>query len=90
MQAPAHTNVKSPASGQILYAGPFRVFGGLVILKSDSGPHILLGGLESLSVQADARVVKGQVVGQLAKSGKLYWEMRRGRQVLNPLTAPLN
>lgn len=77
--------VKSPVAGTVLYAGPFRVFGGLVIVKALSGEDVLLGGFSALGVNPNTPVQAGQVLGKLSEHGRLYWEVRQNTRVLNPL-----
>lgn len=81
----AGSEVKSMAAGEVLYSGPFRQFGGLVIVKSESGEDILYGGMASLHVTTGGHVLAGDVLGTLADDGRLYWEVRRRGRTVNPL-----
>ena len=77
--------VRATQAARVLYAGPFRHFGGLVIVKTVRGDDMLLGGLGTLAVQAGADVAAGQVIGNTGDDGRIYWEVRRGGRVVNPL-----
>lgn len=85
LKAKAGAEVRTPLGGEVLYAGPFRQFGGVVIVKADSGESVLLGGLALLHVDRGNRVVSGGVVGALGDDGLLYWEVRRGEREIDPL-----
>lgn len=85
LRAAAGTGVVSMVDGEVLYSGPFRKFGGLVIVKTAQGEDILYGGLGSLAVSAGDRVRAAQVVGTLGEDGRLYWEVRRRGRVIDPL-----
>lgn len=85
LRAAAGGMVRTPKAATVLYAGPFRQFGGLVILKTDDGRDMVLGGLETLHVSAGMALAAGQVVGKLGDTGRLYWEVRRRGRVVDPL-----
>lgn len=85
LKAEAGTHVNAPLAGKVLYAGPFKQFGGLVIVKSDDGRDVLLAGLGALMVRAGDAVEKAQVVGALDERGRLYWEVRRRGRQMDPL-----
>lgn len=78
-------DVKAPLGGEVLYAGPFRQFGGLVIVKADSGENILLGGMRVLHVNRGNRVATGDVIGRVGDDGLVYWEVRRRGREIDPL-----
>ena len=85
LKAAAGADVRATQAGRVLYAGPFRHFGGLVILKNVRGEDVLMGGLGTLAVKAGDDVAAGTVVGGLAEEGRLYWEVRRSGRVVDPL-----
>lgn len=85
LQGGPQAQVLAPVGGDVLYAGPFRVFGGIVILKTPGELYTLLGGFSTLNVNAGATVEAGQVLGGLEETGRLYWEARQGKRVVNPL-----
>lgn len=85
MKGAAGAEVRSLVAGEVLYSGPFRQFGGLVIVKSVGGEDVLYGGLGSLRTTTGAHVLAGDVLGGLADDGKLYWEVRRRGKTINPL-----
>ncbi len=81
------TPVATRMGGDVLFAGDFRQFGGVVIIKSATDGHDeLMGGLGTLTVQAGQKVAPGQSVGTLGAQGRLYWEVHHRGQARNPLT----
>ncbi|NBX86619.1 MAG: hypothetical protein EBQ80_05245, partial [Proteobacteria bacterium] len=85
LQGQAGSPVKAQVAGEVLYSGPFRQFGGLIIIKATSGHDILYGGLQTLTVNPGDTIKAGQPLGTLNPTGKLYWEIRRRGRPLNPL-----
>ncbi|MBI1309037.1 MAG: peptidoglycan DD-metalloendopeptidase family protein [Proteobacteria bacterium] len=88
LQAAAGTPVSSVVDGEVLYSGPFRQFGGVVIVKSaDTREDMVYGGLGTLTVETGQQVKAGDVVGSAADDGKLYWEVRKRGRTVDPLAA---
>lgn len=85
LKAKPGADVKAPVSGEVLYAGPFRQFGGLVIVKAENGDNILLGGLSVLHVNRGNPVVSGGVLGGVGDDGMVYWEVRRNGREIDPM-----
>jgi septal ring factor EnvC (AmiA/AmiB activator) len=54
--------VTAPADGWVVYAGPFRSYGQLLILNAGGGYHILLAGMERISVDLGQFVLTGEPV----------------------------
>ncbi len=82
--------VTSPCDGWVVYAGPFRSYGQLLILNAGGGYHVLLAGMERISVDLGQFVLTGEPVAvmgtgaQIASSGPgngtqpvLYVEFRK-------------
>jgi septal ring factor EnvC (AmiA/AmiB activator) len=85
LRAAAGADVRAVQAARVLYAGPFRHFGGLVIVKTVRGEDMLMGGLGTLVVKAGEDVAAGQVLGGVGDEGRIYWEVRRSGRVVNPL-----
>ena len=91
-RAPPLARVVSPCAGRVVFAGPFRSFGLLVIVDCGGGYHFVLAGLDRLDVQAGSAVQGGEPVGVMpgwdpASPGvrpALYVELRRDGQPVNP------
>ncbi|HTP91462.1 MAG TPA: peptidoglycan DD-metalloendopeptidase family protein, partial [Xanthobacteraceae bacterium] len=58
----AGAQVTSPADGWVVYAGPFRSYGQLLILNAGGGYHILLAGMDKISVDLGQFVLTGEPV----------------------------
>ncbi|QLL63873.1 murein hydrolase activator EnvC [Sinorhizobium mexicanum] len=52
--------VTTPADGWIVYAGNFRSYGQMIILNPGDGYHIVLSGMENVSVRPGQFVVAGE------------------------------
>jgi len=80
--------VVAPFDGQIMFAGPFKGYGQILIIDHGGGYHSLLAGIDQIEASVGQRVVAGEPVGVM-KSGEpnpsLYLELRRQGQPINPL-----
>lgn len=92
--SPAATIV-APWHGTIVYAGPFRGYGVILILESSDGYHWLISGLGRLDVAPGQAVRSGEPIGLAMTGGRsnpvVYVELRRHGQPIDPgpwLTAP--
>lgn len=54
--------VTSPCDGLVVYSGPFRSYGQLLILNAGGGYHVLLAGMERISVDLGQFVLTGEPV----------------------------
>ncbi|WEJ09969.1 murein hydrolase activator EnvC family protein [Sinorhizobium prairiense] len=57
--------VTTPADGWIVYAGSFRSYGQMIILNAGDGYHIVLAGMENVSVRPGQFVVAGEPVAAM-------------------------
>jgi septal ring factor EnvC (AmiA/AmiB activator) len=57
--------VTAPCDGWVVYAGPFRNYGKLLILNAGGGYHVLLAGMERISVDVGQFVVTGEPVAAM-------------------------
>src|SRR4051812_44902588 len=58
----AGAQVTAPCDGWVVYAGPFRSYGQLLILNAGGGYHVLLAGMERISVDPGQFVLTGEPV----------------------------
>jgi septal ring factor EnvC (AmiA/AmiB activator) len=65
----ADAPVRAPAAGRVAYAGPFRGYGGVIILDHGNGWTSLLAGLGAMRVGVGQRVDQGAQLGR-AGSGE--------------------
>ena len=58
--------VSAPSDGWVVYAGPFRSYGQLLIINAGDGYHVLLAGMERIDVQLGQFVLAGEPVATMA------------------------
>lgn len=85
--------ITSPADGWVVYAGKFRTYGQIVIIKAGQGYHVLLAGLSRIDVQSGQFVLAAEPVGTMksapgartgSNSPRLYVEFRKDGRPINP------
>src|SRR3984885_9756768 len=54
--------ITAPCDGWVVYSGPFRSYGQLLILNAGGGYHVLLAGMERISVELGQFVLTGEPV----------------------------
>ena len=67
----AGAQVTAPADGWVVYAGPFRSYGQLLILNAGNGYHILLAGMERISVDLGQFVLTGEPVAVMGNGSHI-------------------
>jgi septal ring factor EnvC (AmiA/AmiB activator) len=80
-------DVVAPLDGEVMFAGPFKGYGLILILEHPGGYHSLLAGLGRVDGQVGQRVLAGEPVGVMASGAAptLYFELRRAGQPINPM-----
>ncbi|MDP2411996.1 MAG: peptidoglycan DD-metalloendopeptidase family protein [Pseudolabrys sp.] len=63
--------VTAPADGWVVYAGQFRSYGQLLILNAGGGYHILLAGMDRISVDLGQFVLTGEPVAVMGNSSHI-------------------
>jgi septal ring factor EnvC (AmiA/AmiB activator) len=61
--------ITAPCDGWVVYAGTFRNYGQLLILNAGGGYHVLLAGMERISVDLGQFVVTGEPVAVMGGGG---------------------
>jgi len=80
--------VVAPFDGRILFAGPFKGYGQILIIEHRDGYHSLLAGLDRVEARVGQWLVAGEPVGTMPggeEKPRLYFELRRDGQPINPL-----
>jgi septal ring factor EnvC (AmiA/AmiB activator) len=67
----AGAQVTAPSDGWVVYAGPFRSYGQLLILNAGGGYHILLAGMERISVDLGQFVLAGEPVAVMGNGSHI-------------------
>ena len=89
--------ITAPCDGWVVYAGPFRSYGQLLILNAGGGYHVLLAGMERISVDLGQFVLTGEPVAVMgsgsqvsaavatgSKEPVLYVEFRKDGTPIDP------
>jgi len=93
----AGAEITAPCDGWVVYAGPFRSYGQLLILNAGGGYHVLLAGMERISVDLGQFVLTGEPVAVMGggsqvstavatgtKQPVLYVEFRKDGTPIDP------
>jgi septal ring factor EnvC (AmiA/AmiB activator) len=67
----AGAQVTAPADGWVVYAGPFRSYGQLLILNVGGGYHVLLAGMDRISVDLGQFVLTGEPVAAMGNASHI-------------------
>lgn len=63
--------VTTPCDGWVVYAGPFRSYGQLLILNAGGGYHVLIAGMERISVSIGQFVLTGEPVAVMGSTSRV-------------------
>ena len=63
--------VTAPADGWVHFAGPYRGYGHLLIINAGNGYHVVLAGMDRLSVEIGQFVLAGEPLGFLGTTPAL-------------------
>ena len=69
--------ITAPYDGRILYGGPFRQYGGIVILAVDGRYQMILAGIEAPQVYAGQDILAGEPLGNLPPENSLLRAVSR-------------
>lgn len=87
--------VIAPFDGKVMFAGPFRRYGQLLIIAVGEGYHVLLAGMTRIDANVGQAILAGEPVGSMGKaaanadSGRggrplLYMELRKDGAAIDP------
>jgi septal ring factor EnvC (AmiA/AmiB activator) len=63
--------VTTPCDGWVVYAGPFRSYGQLLILNAGGGYHVLIAGMERISVNIGQFILTGEPVATMGTKSQV-------------------
>lgn len=89
LETAAGAQVVAPFGGEVVFAGPFRGYGPLLIIDHGEGYHSLLAGLGRIDAVVGQNLLAGEPVGIMPRPGtdspRLYMELRQGGRPIDPL-----
>jgi septal ring factor EnvC (AmiA/AmiB activator) len=93
LETRSEARITSPCDGWVVYAGPFRSYGQLLIINAGEGYHILLAGMRRIDVSPGQFLVAGEPAAVMspadagqgdAKRPVLYVEFRKDGRSIDP------
>ncbi len=91
IQTRYQAQVVAPHDGTVVFSGPFRHYGHILILSHDDNYYSLYAGLDQQSAFVGQWVLAGEPLGKMATQDKspqsqpeLYLELRKGGDPINP------
>jgi septal ring factor EnvC (AmiA/AmiB activator) len=93
IESRASSLVVAPMGGAVVFVGPFRDYGNMVIIEHKKDYHSLIAGLGKTNVSEGDAVNSGEPIGSLPSSssrgGKpaLYYELRQKGRPVDPSSA---
>ncbi len=85
IQAKAGGVVSSVAAGTVAYAGYLRGYGDFVIISHDNQYYSTYAGLDRIAVSEGQYLAERTAIGVAGSDGTVKFELRRGREPLDPL-----
>ena len=83
------STVLAPYDGRVVYAGPFRGYGLILIIEHGDEYHSLVAGFDRLTAVVGQWILAGEPVGTLrtgtAPDQRLYLELRKNGDPIDPL-----
>ncbi len=80
--------VVAPFDGRVVFAGPFKGYGQILIMGHGDGYHSLVAGLDRIDCTLGQWLVAGEPIGTMPTGEarpRLYLELRHDGQPINPL-----
>jgi septal ring factor EnvC (AmiA/AmiB activator) len=98
LATPVGATVSAPADGAVLFSGPYRTYGQLLIIDTGGGYYVLLAGMDRINVESGEFVLAGEPVGVMgdgsvrmataaavgAARPVLYIELRKDGTAIDP------
>lgn len=88
LETRAGAQVVAPFDGRVVFAGPFKGYGRILIIGHGDGYHSLVAGLDQIDSSVGQWLVAGEPIGTMPAGEakpRLYLELRRDGQPINPL-----
>jgi septal ring factor EnvC (AmiA/AmiB activator) len=96
LQTRGEARIIAPSDGWVVYAGPFRSYGQLLIINAGGGYHVLIAGMGRIDVSLGQFVLAGEPIAVMGASGPagqggndnsrpvLYVEFRKDGRPIDP------
>jgi septal ring factor EnvC (AmiA/AmiB activator) len=98
LATPPAATVSSPIDGWVVYAGPYRSYGQLLILNAGGGYYMVLAGMDRIEVSVGQFVLAGEPVAAMSNGSArtaaaaaigaaqpiLYIELRKNETAIDP------
>lgn len=87
----SEAQVIAPFDGEVVFSGPFRDYGQILIISHGDGYHSLLAGMDKIFGEVGEWILAGEPIGEMEKADKnkkadeLYLELRYNNVAFNPL-----
>ena len=87
----SEAQVVAPFDGEVVFSGPFRDYGQILIISHGDGYHSLLAGMDKTFGEVGEWILAGEPIGEMKKNAKgkrdteLYLELRHENVAFNPL-----
>jgi septal ring factor EnvC (AmiA/AmiB activator) len=88
LETRAGAQVVAPFDGRVLFAGPFKGYGRILIIGHGDGYHSLVAGLDQIDSSVGQWLIAGEPIGTMPAGEakpRLYLELRHDGQPINPL-----
>jgi murein DD-endopeptidase MepM/ murein hydrolase activator NlpD len=80
----ASQTVHAPLAGEVIFAGPMKDFGYVIMIEKDFTNVILIAGIGHLDIKQGDKVYRGQKVGAVVKRSWVYLEFRNEGNPIDP------
>jgi len=82
-----NAQVVAPYDGTVVFSGPFKGYGNLIIISHSNDIISLIAGMQSIDTENGQMLLAGEPVGLMpdTDTAKLYMEIRKNKKPINPL-----
>jgi septal ring factor EnvC (AmiA/AmiB activator) len=87
LATPSAAVVTAPYGGEVMFTGPFRDYGQMVIIRHNRRYHTLLAGLSRIDVSPGQFLLEGEPIGAMGnvqEDRRLYLELRENGKPVDP------
>ena len=83
-----NAQVVAPYDGTVVFSGPFKGYGNLIIISHNADIVSLIAGMKTIDTENGQMLLAGEPVGLMPdnQTAKLYMEIRKNKKPVNPLS----